>query len=170
VISLFVRFTRGGSEGIVSMARVGVWALVMVTMASCSVTGKVRSAFGGALPIEVKVDPNVNEDNPVAVDVVVVYNDKLVDALLKKPASEWFDERKKKQFLADHPGELLVEHREWVPGQTVDPFKIAYQSGAHRVIVFAHYQTEGEHRQALQAPQSFRLLLGERDFQVEVTQ
>ena len=170
MICLFVRIFRGGSERIVSLARVGVWALVAMTMMSCSATRAVRSAFGGALPVEVKVDPHANDDAPVAVDLLIIYNTKLVDDLLKKPASEWFDEKKKKQFLADHPGELLVEHREWVPGQVVDPLKIEYKSGAHRVIVFAHYQTEGEHRQALATPQPFRILLGERDFSLEVTQ
>lgn len=142
-----------------------------VAVSACSVTRNVRSAFGGALPVTVVVDPRVNEDNPIAVDLVVLYNDKLTDAVLKKPASEWFDEKKKKQFLADHPGELaIVAHREWVPGQKVDPFRVDYQSGAHHVIVFAHYQSEGEHRQALASPQPFRLLLGEHDFSVEVNQ
>lgn len=140
--------------------------LAVSLLVSCSATRKVRSAFGGALPIEVAIVPAANEDTPIAVDLVVVYDAKLVDELLKMPAAEWF--RKKEQYAADHPA-VAVTSWEWVPGQSVEPFKVSYRSGARSVVIFADYQTEGEHREVVGAPKPFRLILGERDLSVEVS-
>ena len=131
--------------------------------------GKVRSAFGGQLPIAVKIAPKANDDTPIAVDLVIVYDQKLVDALLKMPATEWF--QGKQQYIADHsPHDIIVVGWEWVPGQSVDDFKVPYRAGARNLIVFADYHTEGKHRAAVTPPQPLRLLLGERDLSVEVTQ
>ena len=135
--------------------------------AHCSVGKKVRSAFGGSLPFEVKVLPLINDNSPVAVDLLVVYDEKLVDELLKIPASDWF--AKKQQYMADHP-QVKVHGWEWVPGQEVGPLKIEYPAGARNVVLYADYHTEGEHRAVVGGPKPFRLVLGERDISVEVIQ
>ena len=142
------------------------WLLLVVLLgSSCSVGRKVRSAFGGQLPVQVTVMPDINDNSPVAVDLLIIYDEKLVDELLKMPATEWF--AKKKQYLADHPA-VLVRGWEWVPGQLVEPFKIEYRPGARNVVLYADYHTEGEHRAVVAPPKPFRLLLGERDLSVEV--
>jgi type VI secretion system protein len=148
--------------------RLALSVAAVAVLSFCGVTGKVRSAFGGHVPIEVTIDPRANEDSPVAVDLVVVYDAKLVDSLLKMPASEWFS--KKRQYLADHGSDVEVQGWEWVPGQTIDPFKVTYRSGADHLVLFADYHTEGDHRAAVRPPRPFRLRLGERDFSVEVIQ
>jgi type VI secretion system protein len=140
---------------------------ILLLLVSCSAGRKVRSAFGGTLPIEVTVVPEANDDSPIAVDLLLVYDAKLVDELLKMPAAEWF--AKKEQYVADHPA-IVVQSWEWVPGQSVEPFKVAYRSGARSVVLFADYQSEGEHRAVVGAPKPFRLVLGERDLTVEVPQ
>jgi len=134
---------------------------------SCSVGKKVRRAFGGSLPIEVTVHDDINDQSPVAVDLLIVYDDKIVDDLLKIPAADWFV--KKKQFIADHPS-VIVQGWEWVPGQVVDPFKIEYRPGARNVVLYADYHSEGDHRAVVGSPKPFRLVLGERDLSVEVIQ
>lgn len=126
---------------------------------------KVRSAFGGSLPIEVTVLDTANENTPIAVDLIILYDDKLVADLLGKPASEWF--AKKQQYIADHPA-VVVQGWEWVPGQIVEPFKIDYKSGARNVVLYADYHTEGDHRAVVGPPKPFKLILGERDLSVVV--
>lgn len=121
--------------------------------------------FGGMLPMQVKVAPHANEDTAVAVDVVVVYDTKLIEELLKMPASEWFS--KKQQFLSDHPNDVVAQSWEWVPGQPVSPQSINYRAGARKVFLFADYVTEGAHRAAVPPQQPFRLVLGDRDLAVE---
>jgi type VI secretion system protein len=135
---------------------------------ACSVKQKVRSAFGGQLPMHVIVAPDANEDSPVAVDVVVVYDRKLLDELLKLSAAQWF--AAKAQFIADHDQRIGVQGWEWVPGQKVQPISIDYRSGAKEVVVFADYHTDGAHRVVVQPQQAFRLVLAERDLVLEKTQ
>jgi len=127
----------------------------------------VRTAFGGQLPVEVTIDAAANENSPVAVDLLLVYDDKLVDALVAMPAAEWFS--KKEQYVADHP-KVIVQGWEWVPGQAVEPFKVPYRPGARNVVLFADYQSEGAHRAVVGRPKPFRIVLGERDLSIEVTQ
>jgi type VI secretion system protein len=139
--------------------------LLAFSVAACSVTGKVRSAFGGQLPLKVTVAPGANDDSAIAVDFVVVYSDKLLDEIMKLPAAEWFS--KKSRVLADHPGELEVVPREWVPGQAVEPLSIPYHSGAKKIVVFADYHSGGEHRAVMPPQQASHVLLGETDLKVE---
>lgn len=141
--------------------------LVLLVLCSCSAGRKVRQAFGGTLPIEVEVADTANDNSPIAVDLLLLYDDKLVEGLLKMPASEWF--QKKQQYIADHPA-VVVESWEWVPGQIVDPFKLSYKSGAVNVVLFADYQNEGVHRAVVGRPKPFRIVLGERDLSIEVPQ
>ena len=143
-------------------------AAAMALFTACSVKQKVRSAFGGNLPMHVIVAPDANEDSPVAVDVVVVYDRKLLDELLKLPASQWF--AVKSQFIADHDRKIAVQGWEWVPGQKVDPISIEYRAGAKEVVVYADYSTEGAHRAVVQPQQPFRLVLAERGLVLEKTQ
>ena len=164
---------RGGGGRVsaiaISPARIfatGSLVLLVLSGYGCSAAGKVRSAFGGKLPLNVTVVPGANDDSAIAVDFVVVYSDKLLDEVLKVSASDWF-RTKKERFLADHPGELEVESREWVPAQPVDPLTIPYRSGAKKVVVFADYHSGGEHRAVMPPQQASHILLGENDIKVE---
>lgn len=124
--------------------------------------------FGGMLPMQVQVSPHANEDTAVAVDLVVVYDTKAGDELLKMTASQWFQARD--QFLADHPKEVAKQSWEWVPGQAVPPQSINYRVRAQKVVLFADYVTDGAHRAVVPPQQPFRLVLGDRDLAVEAIQ
>jgi type VI secretion system protein len=141
-------------------------ALFVPLCVQCSTAGKVRSAFGGQLPIKVNVAPGANDDSAIAVDFVVVYDEKVLDEIARVPAADWFSS-KKSRFLADHPQEIAVEAREWVPGQTVAPLIIPYRIGARKVVVFADYHSAGEHRAIVPPQQSSVVTLGETDLKVE---
>ena len=145
-----------------------VFAVIVLATGACSMTHKVRSAFGGMLPVQVTVAPDANEDSPVAVDLVVLYDKKLLDELLKMPASQWFTG--KAQFLADHGRQVGVQGWEWVPGQKVAPLSIDYKAGAKQVVLFADYHSVGEHRAVVQPQQPFRLILAEREMTLEKIQ
>jgi len=141
---------------------------VTCTLASCGVTTKVRSAFGGELPFTVMVAPDANENSAIAVDLVVVYDNKLLDQLLKIKATEWF--ARKQQFLNDYSNELAVKGWEWIPSQIVEEQFVPYRSGARKVVLFADYHTDGEHRASVDPQKPFHLLLGPLDMTLEVAQ
>src|SRR6187549_2130614 len=84
-------------------------------IAACSLLGLLL--FGGELPLSVSVAPEANRNSPIAVELVIAYDGKVLDELLKMPAGDWF--RKREQFLRDHPGGMDTWKWEWIPGQKV---------------------------------------------------
>jgi type VI secretion system protein len=121
--------------------------------------------FGGQLPLQVTILPDANENTPLAVELIVVYEEKIVDKLLEKTAREWF--RGREQFLRDYADDVESWKREWIPGQEVEPLDLSYGVGAKRVVVFADYITPGEHRAAFDPQRHFRLILGQSELVLE---
>ncbi len=157
---------RGAGRTLLFTLLLALGAVLGLT--SCGVTTKVRSAFGGDLPFRVTVAPDANENSAVAVDLVVVCDTKVLDQLLKLKATEWF--ARKQQFLNDYSDALAVKGWEWIPNQVVDEQFVPYRSGARKVVLFADYHTDGEHRASVDPQQPFHLVLGPMDLQLEVAQ
>jgi len=124
--------------------------------------------FGGQLPIEVTIAPEANEDRPLAVELIVAYDQKVVDELLKIPARDWFVKRE--QFLRDHGEALDTWKWEWIPGQTVEPLELTYGIGAKKVVLYADYLAPGDHRASIDPQRPFRLVLGESELSLEALQ
>ena len=140
--------------------------LVLVpALAGCGLPNRARSMVGGQLPIQVTISPEANEDSPLAVELIVAYDQKIVDELLKMPARDWFVKRE--QFLRDHEDSIDTWMWEWTPGQEVAPLDLAYGIGAKKVVLFADYIVPGDHRAAIDPQQPFRLVLGESELSVE---
>lgn len=144
-----------------------LWILVplLLLASSCGLPNRVRSMFGGQLPIQVTISPDANEDSPLAVELIVVYENKIVDKLLEKKARDWFAGRE--QFLRDYDDEVDSWKWEWIPGQEVQPIELTYGVGAKRVILFADYLTPGEHRANIDPQRPFRLILGQSELELE---
>ena len=138
---------------------------IVLLAASCGLPNRVRSMFGGQLPIQVSIAADANENSPLAVELVVVYEKKLVDKLLEKKARDWFANRE--QFLRDYADDVDSWKWEWIPGQEVQPLEVTYGVGAKRVILFADYLTPGEHRANIDPQQPFRLVLGQSELELE---
>jgi type VI secretion system protein len=143
------------------------WLLIplLLVTSSCGLPNRVRSMFGGQLPIQVSIAPEANENTPLAVELIVVYENKIVDKLLEKTARDWFKGRE--QFLRDYPDGVKSWKWEWVPGQEVQPIEIAYGVGAKQVVLFADYLTPGEHRAKIDPQRPFRLILGPSELELE---
>jgi hypothetical protein len=95
--------------------------------------------------------------------VVVVYNQNIVEPLMKMSAAEWF--KSKNQFLSDHrPDEVVVQGWEWTPNKVVPDQHVVYSAGARKFILFADYSTEGAHRASLDPRQPFHLYLDTLEF------
>src|SRR5437879_861051 len=102
----------------------GLALLMSLTACPVKVLKAVRSSIPGAsgetkLSIEVHVAPTANKNNPVAVDLVLVSDKKLLKELTKMSAKDWFEQRHQVQL--DYPKEtdLGAGSWEWVPGQAV---------------------------------------------------
>jgi type VI secretion system protein len=123
-----------------------------------------RSFFGGDVTVKVYADPEINENSPVAVEMIVVYDKALLETLLAKTAGEWFRDRE--QVFKDHPGEKdLISLKRWevVPGQSLQADDVSFGTGARGGIVFADYFSEGAHRARFEPHQSLMIHLQDKD-------
>ena len=141
----------------------GVCALVLP--AAC-VPKAIRPA--SKLTVKVDVSPKANNNNPVALDLVLVKDKKLFLEIKKISAAEWFEKRN--QYRLDYPKELGLSAGswEWVPGQAVKidpmPFKEKYAGG----LVFANYFSPGAHRAVIDPTKPVVITLGPDDISVAV--
>lgn len=123
-----------------------------------------RSFFGGDITVQVYADPEINEKSPVAVEMIVVYDEDLLKALLAKTAGEWFKDRD--QIVKDHPGEkdfISLGRWEVVPGQSLPAEDVSFGTGARGGIVFADYFSEGAHRARFEPHKSLKIHLQDKD-------
>src|SRR3954464_5874052 len=96
-----------------------------------------RSLFGGDVAVRVEADPGINQDSPVPVELVIVYDKDLLAQLAGMTARDWF--QKREQTRKDHPGddELVSMSWEVVPGQSLPEASLSFGSGARGGLVFA---------------------------------
>ena len=143
----------------------GAWvpALLVITLSGCLHMG---SLAGKKVRVEVQVAQHVNRDSAVAVDVLYVYDDELLKALLAKPASAWFAERD--QFRRDYAESKAYElwQWEWVPGQSVGTKSLPLRPSARAGIVFAGYHAPGDHRARFDPHRGLAIRLGEEGMAV----
>lgn len=139
----------------------GVYLLVSVT--AC-VPKIIRPA--SKLTVRVDISPQANNNNPVALDLVLVQSSKLYKELMKISAAEWFEKRK--QYKLDYPKEIGLNAGswEWVPGQVVkiDPMSFKYKVAGG--LVFANYFTPGAHRAVINPSKPVVITLGADDIAV----
>ena len=136
--------------------------LALVAVAATAPAASAQSE----LKIKVEVSSQANDNNPVAVELVLVTDKDLLKELMKISASEWFENRT--QYRLDHPEETGLDagRWEWVPGQVVALEPITVEREIVGGVVFANYSTPGDHRAAINPRKSFALSLGAKDFTV----
>ncbi len=156
------------------------WARRLATLAAAALLLAVAGC-GGIIPvpvpvfevtafktkeIQIQVSPWANEDNPVAVDVLIIYDEDMMDRLGELPARQWF--RQRDQFRRDFPSGYEALEWELVPGQRVDPTPMPHNAAtAVGSFVFANYYTDGDHRARLDQIDNVLIRLGEKGFTIE---
>ena len=146
--------------------------LVALIPACRRVPAVIRNTVPGAsgevqLEARVQISRSANQNNPVAVDLVLVENTELLKELQKMSAKEWFEKRNEYQLSYPKEPGLSTWRWEWVPGQVVKlertPVRIEVSGG----IIFANYFTPGAHRAVINPRKPILIKLGEEDFTVE---
>jgi type VI secretion system protein len=148
-------------------ARLWLLALLLLNLlTSCGLPVRTRALFGSKLHVQVYVAEHANQNYPVAVDLLLVYDKKLATRLLAMSANEWFSKRE--QVKKDYPNDegFASWSWEWVPGQNVPEQELPLQAKARLGIIFAHYNSPGEHRARIDPHQSITIELLEQDFAV----
>ena len=147
----------------------GIVALLFLTACPKVKVPKVIPGTGPETKLDVKVhvSPKANNNNPVAVDLVLVSDKKLLKELMKMSASEWFEKRGQVQL--DYPKEtgLYAGRWEWVPGQEVKVDQVNIKSDFAGGIVFANYFKPGAHRALIDPHKGVLITLGEDNLCVQ---
>ena len=128
---------------------------------------KVTGSGDSKLDVKVHVSPNANNNNPVAVDLVLVSDKKLLQELMKMSASEWFEKRH--QFELDNPKETELDagRWEWVPGQDVKVDQVPVKMEIIGGVVFANYFNAGTHRAPIDPRKGILITLGDENLCVQ---
>lgn len=140
------------------------WPAAIFLLSGCHKIVKVKT-----ICLKTDIVQAANQNQPVAVDVLLVRDKELVKKLMTLTAADWFDKRA--QFTRDYPNpkELIVYHREWVPGQVIPCSSIALSPMPRATILFANYFTKGDHRARLVNGKSAAIHLMDDDFEVMPT-
>ena len=123
-----------------------VLALVISFLFFYAGCAHTRAMFGGRLQVHVEISDGANQDNPVAVDLVMAHDEKLVEALREMTAKQWFASRE--QIKLDYILGEGLDHWawEWTPGQTVEPMELILKPQAKAAFVFVDFMAPGAHR------------------------
>ena len=153
----------------------GTFLFLLLFTACPKVPKVVRKTVPGAsgnsqLDVKVHVSPTANNNNPVAVDLVLVSDKKLLQELMKMSAREWFEKRQ--QVELDHPKEtaLAIARWEWVPGQQVQVDRVPVKLEIVGGVVFANYFNAGAHRASIDPRKGIRITLDDESFCVQSLQ
>ena len=136
-------------------------------LVSCGMGTRIRALLGGKTHVTVRIDNNANQNQPIAVSLVIVHNEALFGKLLEMPSKDWFEKRE--QIKRDYrEGESLDYWEwEWVPDQQVPLQELALKPGAVGGLVFAGYNSPGAHRVRIDPLQDIVIHLSEKEFSVE---
>ncbi len=150
----------------------GVMAMVLLFTACPKVPKAVRTKVPGAsgnskLDVKVHISPEANNNNPVAVDLVLVKDKKLLAELMKMSANDWFEKRH--QVELDYPKEtyLGAGRWEWVPGQQVKVDQVPVNLDIVGGVVFARYFSPGSHRAAFDPRKGILITLSDDNLCVQ---
>ena len=121
--------------------------LTTLLLAGCALPGFL--SFKGTRldwnEVELSAAPGANQNSPVALDIVLVLDETMIDRLNELTAAKWFGART--DLLKTYPKALTYRSWELVPEQTLRVSGASFGSPrVAAVFVFANYTTPGAHR------------------------
>lgn len=145
-------------------AMVGSMANVVASSTANLFSGPPGPSFLDWKAMTVVAAPDVNQNSPLALDLVFVRDPAVLEKLLTMPAAKWF--ASKDEILKTYPNALSIKSWELVPQQVLQLSEEAL--GSPRVagmVLFADYLAPGDHRAQLPMGKvSFLVDLGARSF------
>lgn len=115
--------------------------------------------------ISFRADDNMNDQSPVTVNVVVVYDAALLAEVVKLDAQAYF--QKADQLKVDNNGKMDVFSFDIMRGQRLldQPISLSRMSG-EGAVVFARYASPGPHRALLNDESAVVVELNKDDFKI----
>lgn len=118
----------------------------------------------GQLSLQVAVSSDVNQNSPVAVDVLLIKDKSFLKTAQGLSANDWF--LKKAQLQRQFPKGMDVKSWEWVPGQSVAPISFVVPVDTQGAMIFANYASAGPHSAPLPMSGKVAIFLDDDDFTI----
>jgi type VI secretion system protein len=116
--------------------------------------------------ITIVSEPKMNQDSATPLDIVIVYDPNLLEQLLKMSASDYFI--KKNQLLKDNPSMMEAISFEVVPTQVISDIEVKLSHpNAEGAIVFANYNSPGDHRFKMGRQQTILIRMKAEEIAIE---
>jgi type VI secretion system protein len=149
------------------MLRLLLLAVFVVIQSSCIPGFGKKPSLGPYLHLSVSISERVNQNHPIEVDIVMVYDKDLLEQLSEMPAKEWFQRRF--QLENENIGGQKMEFStwEWTPGQLVDPINLQFSQKGWSVVLFANFLAEGVHRVRIDEHDRLRIFLADEGLEVQ---
>jgi hypothetical protein len=113
--------------------------------------------------ITIVTDQNLNNNTATALDLVLIYDANLLGQVVAMNATDYFI--KKKQLMKDNPKLIDVMPFELVPGQVLPDLEVTLSRlNAEGAILFAGYQTLGDHRLKIGRQKTLLIKMQQEDF------
>ena len=113
------------------------------------------------LYMQVRISERANQNHPIALDLLVVYDDETLAMVMAMTGKDWFARRE--QMKRDHQGKLDVWSWEWVPGQVVSLQAVPVSTQQGKGFIFTDYLGAGEHRYKIDPHQNITIRLLEKE-------
>ncbi|MDD2390583.1 MAG: hypothetical protein PHP23_12735 [Desulfobacterales bacterium] len=134
---------------------------------SCGIKTRTRAMLGQKFNLQIDIAEKANRNNPIALDLLIVYNEKLLTDLLSMSAKQWSENRNQiRRDYIEGTG-FDIWSWEWVPGQKVSVQQLPLKAKARGAVVFADYFSPGAHRYRVDPFKSIHIFLLEEDFFIE---
>ena len=138
-------FSRVLRQQLASACLVVSCALALGGCAAAVAIGSKASSTVDADRVDVCADPRANDNSPVQVDIVIVFDSALAKKVVELPASDWF--AKRDQFEKDFGDAMAVTSLEVVPGgKLTRKIGLMERYRAYAGLVFVGLPTPGDHR------------------------
>jgi type VI secretion system protein len=145
----------------IGLVRAAVLGLGVIVLAGCS-SGPPEIQTE---TVDFEVGARANDDNALAVDLVLVFDTVLASQLSELTAATWFKTRDQVQLA--NPTGIEVRSFEVIPGQPGTHVEISGRSSdAVGAFLFADYASPGPHRARIDGMPAVLLRLGGKDFAV----
>ena len=168
------------------LQRYSVWSgavLITLAVSGCAMVGGVANVVASSTAnlfsgtpgpsfldwkaLTLVAAPDVNQNSPLALDLVFVRDQATLEKLLSLSASKWFSS--KDELMKTYPNAITSRSWELVPQQVLQLSEEAL--GSPRVagmLLYANYLSPGEHRAQLPLTrEAFLVELGARGFNVQ---
>jgi type VI secretion system protein len=148
-------------------AMIGSMANVVASSTANLFTGSPGPAFLDWKAMTLVAAPDVNQNSPLAIDLVFVRDAAALEKILTLPAAKWF--ASKDEILKTYPNAFTIKSWELVPQQVLQLSEDALGSPrVNGMVLFADYITPGDHRALLpMGSAAFLVDLDARSFSVK---